>query len=281
MQAYTLVDNKYPKKLHELYDPPLALFVRGNFEPSRSIIAVVGSRKSSPYAEAQTQQLGRYLAQQAESATISGLAYGIDHTIHQTSLREHGVTYAVLASGINPANISPVAHRAIAEQIIQSNGALLSEYPPGFPADRYTFPARNRIIAALSDATCIMEAAKKSGSLITAQCAIDLHRSVFALPHNNTHPGGTGCNMLIRDGATPLLSPEDLNPFLKHCPQQRTQQQPLDVISQYIKTHPCCTIDDLISEKILSPDTAQIEITKRELSGTITRTPSGLLQLCS
>lgn len=187
----------YPQSLSELRDAPPLLYYQGNLNSlQQPVIAMVGSRKPSDYASYWARQCARELAASGVSV-ISGLAMGIDGCVHQGAV-ETGSTIAVLGSGLDI--IYPARHLTLA-QTITERGLLLSEFPPGTEPQARHFPSRNRIISGLSLATVVVEAAIKSGSLITARQAADQGREVFALPGMVTNPLSHGCHQLIRDGA--------------------------------------------------------------------------------
>ncbi|MBI5222126.1 MAG: DNA-protecting protein DprA [Candidatus Magasanikbacteria bacterium] len=202
-------DVNYPPLLKEIYDPPFCLFVRGELKPSEFMLAVVGPRKFSSYGKQIAEELTRDLAGQGITI-VSGLALGIDSIAHQAALDASGITIAVLGTGINRAHIYPAAHKQLAEKIIENNGAVISEYPPGTLPTKFTFPRRNRIIAGMSLGTLVIEATDDSGALITAQCALDYNREVFAVPQNITSLTASGVNALIKNGAHPVTSAQDI-----------------------------------------------------------------------
>jgi DNA processing protein len=201
----------YPEKLRDLTDPPRVLFCAGPLERLRELIAepaatIVGSRRASPYALEVARQLGRGLA--ASGVTVvSGLALGIDAASHEGALEGGGQTIAVLACG--PDVVYPSSHRALYRRLGRS-GVVLSEMPPGTRALKWGFPARNRIMAALGAITVVVEAGDPSGSLITANFAADLGRSVGAVPGRVTVSVAEGSNRLLRDGAALIRGPEDV-----------------------------------------------------------------------
>ena len=206
-------DATYPKILKEIADPPLWLFAIGNVQLlSSNCLAVVGSRKNTTYA---IRAINRLLSKDIlnKVTIISGLAYGIDKLAHLASLNSNGKTVAVLAGGLD--KIYPAAHRGLAKDIIDQGGLLISEHPPGSPATAYKFPIRNRIIAGLSQATIIVEATIKSGTMTTAKSVIDQNRELFVIPGEIDKKSSEGCNYLIAQGATPLLYKEQLINFFK------------------------------------------------------------------
>lgn len=204
-----LTDNRYPSLLRDIYDPPLGLYVRGEVRADDVRVAVVGSRRATPYGRTVTQALVRPLA--ARGLTIvSGLAYGIDAEAHRATLAVGGRTIAVLGGGLDAPSLYPRAHRGLAEEITAAGGALLSEYPPGTPPRAEYFPQRNRIIAGLARAVIVTEAARESGALITARLALDGGREVLVVPGPITSAQSEGANRLLRDGAAPALSADDI-----------------------------------------------------------------------
>jgi DNA processing protein len=199
----------YPELLRHIYDPPLALYVRGELPPEGTRVAVVGSRNASPYGRSVTHAIVRPLA--ARGCTIvSGLAYGIDAEAHRASLAVHGRTIAILGSGVDEASLYPRAHRPLAAEIVAQGGAVASEFPPGTGARPEHFPQRNRLIAGMSHAVVVMEASATSGALITARLALEENREVLAVPGPITSPLSAGTHRLIKEGAAPACSAEDV-----------------------------------------------------------------------
>jgi DNA processing protein len=192
-------DAEYPPALHDLPDPPKQLWAIGRIELAHltPIVAVVGTRNSTPYGERMTREITRGLAR-AGACIVSGMARGVDATAHRAALEEGGATIAVLGTGIDV--VYPVGHRTLHE-LIGRRGLVLSEFPSGTRAFRGCFPRRNRIIAALAKMTIVVEAGVKSGALNTAEHAHDLGRTVAAVPGPIDMPQAQGSNGLIRDNA--------------------------------------------------------------------------------
>ncbi len=210
IQVVTLKEAAYPPLLKEIYDPPAVLFVRGTLpDPGKKYLAVVGSRKASTYGQRVTEDLIVPIAR-AGVVIVSGLAYGIDASAHDATLRAQGCTLAVVGCGVDQDSIYPSHHRALASDIISSGGALISEFPPGTPPLKQHFPIRNRIIAGLCHGTLVIEATLKSGSLITARSAIENNREVYAVPGSIYSPLSEGPNNLIKTGAIPVTSAQDV-----------------------------------------------------------------------
>jgi DNA processing protein len=203
--------DEYPESVHQLGDPPAVLFGLGAVEAFRALrenpaVTVVGSRRASPYGTEVAYALGRGLGA-AGVPVVSGLAVGIDGTAHRGCLDGSGVTVAVLACG--PDVVYPSRHRRLHERI-RAKGIVLSELPPGTRPFRWSFPARNRIMAALARMTVVVEAAEPSGSLITADFARDLGRAVAAVPGRVTSSIARGTNGLLKDGAAPVTGTQDV-----------------------------------------------------------------------
>jgi DNA processing protein len=200
-------ESGYPHRLAELYDPPEALFVRGEIEvlPDPGV-AVVGARSCSAYGAQVARSLARELAM-AGLVVVSGLARGIDGEAHRGALEGGGRTIAVLGCGID--RDYPRSHAELARRIA-SSGAVVSEYPSGVEPAPWRFPARNRIIAGLALATVVVEARERSGALITADFALELGRDVFAVPGEITSGLSVGTNDLLRQGAAPLTAARDV-----------------------------------------------------------------------
>jgi DNA processing protein len=208
--AISINEPAYPALLKEITDPPYVLFIRGKLPDPRSpTVGVVGTRKFTAYGKLACQEIVAPLAGRG-IVIISGLAMGIDGIAHQTTLDNNGITIAILGGGIDKKTVAPAVNRQLAEQIIAAGGAIISEYPPGFLPTQYSFPARNRIIAGISLGTLVIEAPETSGALITARCALDYNREVFAIPHPLTSPTGTGPNNLIKMGAKLITCASDI-----------------------------------------------------------------------
>lgn len=203
----TQTDDDYPVNLTHVHDPPPFLYVCGTLVPDdRVAIAIVGSRSASAYGRGVAQELARGLAEKGVTV-VSGLARGIDAEAHRAALAAGGRTIAVLGSGVDV--IYPSEHRALAKEITTS-GAVVSEFALGSKPEAVHFPYRNRVISGLALGTVVVEATEKSGSLITARCALDQNREVFAVPGNITASRSRGPNRLIKDGAKLVEGVDDI-----------------------------------------------------------------------
>jgi DNA processing protein len=199
-----LDDGVYPSLLREIYDPPIVLYVKGAWTEclDQPCVAIVGSRRCSTYGQNAALMLARDLAQRGVTI-ISGFARGIDAAAHRGALEAGGRTVAVLGTGID--EVYPRDHRKLVEEILDHNGALVSQFPLGTPPVSENFPYRNRIISGLSLGVCVVEAAENSGSLITARLAIEQNREVWAVPGNITSRNSFGTNYLIKGAGAKLV----------------------------------------------------------------------------
>ena len=200
-------NENYPVKIKECLSDYKPIYYRGNLSLlDKPSIAIVGSRKASAYGKSCARALAK-CAVEYGAVVVSGLALGIDSEAHSACLENGGETIVVLANGVDV--FYPKRNQAMQKRI-EETGLLLSEYEDGTRAQRYTFPVRNRIISAISDAIIIVEAGSRSGSLITAECAQEQGKEVYSIPGNITSPGSLGTNKLIRDGAIPLINFDEL-----------------------------------------------------------------------
>ena len=199
---------EYPQKLNNYPKMPEILFAKGNLpDAKKPTAAIVGARACSPYGRIQAFRYAKILSS-AGVQIISGMAYGLDAEAHKGALEGGTPTYAVLAGGVDICY--PSGNRPLYDRILRENGGILSEQPPGMRARNYFFPARNRIISGLADLVLIVEAREKSGSLITAQWALDQGKIVYAVPGAVNEALSMGCHKLIYDGAGIAYSPEIL-----------------------------------------------------------------------
>jgi DNA processing protein len=194
--------------MSRLDEDELDLHARGRWPPPEGPrVAIVGSRRPSPYGEAVAEQLGADLAR-AGVIVISGLALGIDAAAHRGALLGGGVTIAVMGTGVDV--VYPAAHGKLADDILAAGGALISQFPDGTTPRRHNFPARNWTMAALSDVVVVVEAAEGSGALITAEAALGLNKEVMAVPGSVFSPLSVGTHALIRDGAGVVQNARDV-----------------------------------------------------------------------
>ncbi len=204
-----LEPKQFPSLLKEIPDPPKKLFIRGVFPASEKFLCVVGARKYSQYGKSVCEELIEGL-QGYPIAIVSGLALGIDSIAHRSALKAGLKTVAVPGSGLHDNVLYPSIHKTLAHEILNAGGALISEFEESFRATQWSFPQRNRIMAGMSHAVLVIEAEKKSGTLITSRLATEYNRDVFTVPGSIFSTNSEGPHMLIRLGATPITSPQDL-----------------------------------------------------------------------
>lgn len=238
IRLITWQDADYPRRLKEIDQSPPVLYIRGSVLVEDDwAVAVVGTRRVTPYGRQVAAEITRFLAQNGVTV-VSGLARGVDAIAHQAALTAGGRTIAVLGSGVDV--IYPPEHRKLAADIME-NGAVVSDYPVGTQPDGVNFPPRNRIISGLSLATIVVEAGEKSGALITAEFAVEQGRDVFAVPGSILAPQSEGTNHLIEQGARPLLKMSEILEVLKleQIPEKQKvrRSNPLTPVEQNLLNH--------------------------------------------
>ena len=251
----------YPEGLVDLEDPP-DLYLIGDLAAAPGV-AVVGTRRCTRYGIDLAERFGRVIAG-AGWTVVSGLARGIDAAAHRGCLSVSGHAVGVLGSGVDVCY--PAENRPIYDGILESGGAIVSEYSPGTPPDRWRFPARNRIIAAMSTAVVVVEAARTGGALITARLGAEIGRPVFVVPGDVDRPASEGCNLLIRDGANPVLGADDLIEELGLIigpPQQAASASTVDLPQSGL------TVDELTTHWSLSLPETLARVGKLEIEGLV------------
>jgi DNA processing protein len=284
----TLYDAVYPTLLREIARPPLALFLKGNLQRLDEVqIAIVGSRNPTMSG----RQLAQYFAAQLAALQItvtSGLAMGIDAIAHNGALDVGGKTLAVLGCGIDV--VYPQRNKALYAKLIDNDGLLVSEFMPSTPALASHFPRRNRIVSGLSLGTLVIEAARRSGSLITARTALEQNREVFAVPGNVINPTAAGCNYLIQQGAKLVTKIEDIleeyqhfNHHLSKCSQKHSKKNDasrlatdrlLDSVDKDVTS-----IDVIAERNKLSVHAVMAALLEYELQGLVASVPGGYIKL--
>ncbi len=263
-------DPAYPEGLRHLADPPAPLFLKGEPPPWPEAVAVVGTRAASPWALRFAEGLGRALAE-AGLALVSGLARGVDGAAHKGAIRAGGRSVAVLGGALDA--IYPPEHRPLAEKSV-----LVSEFPFGERPRPEYFPRRNRLIAALARAVVVVEAPERSGALITARHALELGRDVFAVPGRPTDRKSRGANLLIKDGAAPVLDAADLLEALGVAPAPRAApalEGDLGRVLAALEELGEALPDDLAAETGLDPTRVFALLTELELKGLAQALPGG------
>jgi DNA processing protein len=264
-------DSRFPVRLRAIFDPPPALYLRGADDVEilgRRAVAVVGARSCSSYGAQVARMLGRELAA-AGLVVVSGLARGIDGEAHRGTLEAGGLTVAVLGCGIDrdyPASNAQLSRR------IEENGLVVSEYAAGVEPAPWRFPARNRIIAGLAQATVVVEARERSGALITADFALEEGREVFAVPGEITSSLSAGTNALLKLGAAPLTAADDVldalgieRPVAGHAAEVSPEAAEL---LELVRESPCGA-DELTARGPLDAGSVSVALTELELAGLV------------
>ncbi|HJC38140.1 MAG TPA: DNA-processing protein DprA [Candidatus Mediterraneibacter faecigallinarum] len=265
----------YPEKLRETADFPFAVYVKGRLPDKKSKkAAVVGARRCTPYGEKYAVEFAGKLAESGVEI-ISGLARGIDGMGQRGALMRGGRTFAVLGSGVDVCY--PKEHIGLYTDILEQDGGIISEYPPGTPPVPQNFPPRNRIISGLADAVLVMEARERSGSLITADMALEQGRDVYALPGPVNSELSRGCNRLIQQGAGILISPEALleewnlpctEPGQKNGKNEKVLETPENLVYSCLGLYPK-NVDSLAQETKLGVRELMDALITLELQGFI------------
>lgn len=281
-------EKHYPALLRELADAPPLLYYKGKIEPDEEGIAIVGSRKATPYGRVAAEFLGKELAKQG-LVVVSGLARGIDTAAHKGALAGKGKTWAILGSGLD--YLYPPENRKLAEQIILE-GALMSEFAPGVPPEPQFFPMRNRLISGVSRGVVVVEAALRSGALITVDCALEQGREVFAMPGPIFSEQSKGCHQLLRQGAKLVEGIEDIlaelpvEPRIDYekirkngsadvesivCKQKNITQEQEEILSHLsdLPLH----IDQLVLQSAIVSSQAALILLELQLAGEIEQLP--------
>jgi DNA processing protein len=291
-------DPLYPSLLKTIYDPPLVIFIQGNKALlNQNQIAIVGSRSASINGRETAFKLAQELAELGLVIT-SGLALGIDEAAHKGALTSKASTIAVVATGLD--KVYPARHRDLSKQILSEYGAIISEFLPGVSPKAGHFPRRNRIISGLSMGVLVVEAALKSGSLITARCALEQNRDVFSIPSSINNPQSKGCHWLIKQGAKLVEEVADIIEELVFVDESELhlnrQKKSPSLINNGIDTknqnkHLC--VDELLAsvgfevtpvDKVVSRSKLPVEevltrLIMLELSGLVVSVPGGYLRL--
>lgn len=265
-------DNKFTQILKNIAVVPKTLYYIGNLPAERlPAVAIVGTRKPTRYGVEVTEMLAGELARKG-IIIVSGLALGIDAIAHRAALEASGTTIAVQANGL--ASIRPLTNRQLGEDIIIQGGAIISEYEPNTVPFQSQFLERNRIVSGLSDAVLITEASARSGTLNTARHALEQGREVFVVPGNITSPSSAGCNVLLRQGATPVTKVEDILEVI--APHLLTAQSQLALGDNAAQTAIIAQLqagvrdgDELQKRSGVNAGEFAMELTMLEINGTV------------
>ncbi len=294
----TFNDERYPRQLKQIYDPPLVLFVQGNANLLNEMqIAIVGSRAASVNGRDAAFEIAQQLGKHGLVIT-SGLALGIDAAAHKGSVETAAGTLAVVATGLD--KVYPARHKLLAKKIVSHQGAIISEFLPGTSPKAGHFPKRNRIISGLSKGVLVVEAAIRSGSLITARCALEQNREVYAVPGSLNNPQAKGCHWLIKQGAKLVeqaadiieeLSIEEQNELDLNHGQQLLAGDTTKKTEKNLNNDLCndvllasvgfeiTPVDKVISRSKLPIEEVLTRLTMLELSGLVAVVPGGYLRL--
>ncbi|MGH9322473.1 MAG: DNA-processing protein DprA, partial [Vicinamibacteria bacterium] len=287
-----LGEGGYPRLLATIHDPPLALTLRGDLQEEDALgLAIVGSRRATSYGRDTSRRLARDLASSGLTI-VSGLARGIDASAHEGALEATGRTLAVLGSGLD--NLYPREHGKLADRIAE-RGAVISEFDLDEPPHARNFPRRNRVITGLTLGTLVIEAASKSGSLVSARLASEQDREVFAVPGPVSSPTSEGVHGLLRDGARLVTRAEDvleeLRPEVREALRHKAKASPsaseersrLDpeeqaIVTQLLSTHEALDLDQILDRLALPIDRALAALGRLELSGRVRSLTGGLFR---
>jgi len=283
----TLADDRYPARLRAIADPPPLLYVYGDPDClAVPQLAMVGTRSPTPTGRETAREFARHLAGMGLTIT-SGLALGIDAASHRGALAGGGYTVAVVGTGLD--RVYPARHRELAHEIAEQ-GALVSEFAPGMPPLAANFPRRNRIISGLSVGVLVVEAARQSGSLITARLALEQGREVFAVPGSIHNPQARGCHQLLRQGAKLVETAQDvveeLGSLVAYSPASAAESEetasaaPAELDAEYQKVLECIgheptSVDTVVERSGLTADAVCSMLLVLELQGLIAATTGG------
>ncbi len=287
LKIVTQDDADYPKALRQSYDPPLLLYVWGELKDvDRHAIAIVGSRKTTHYGTQTARQFAFQLASSGMTV-VSGLARGIDTHAHEGAVAAKGRTIAVIGSGLG--QVYPPENMALAEKIASGNGAIVSEFPLNMPPSKKTFPMRNRIVAAWSQAVVVVECPEWSGALITANLAGEMGKPIYAVPGQIDRPSSAGCHALIREGAALVTSGNDILDDISVLPlRERAQgdeaalRPPLGPVEQMVvdaMENGASLVDELLHATTLSLSEINAMLLKLEIQGRVRQLPGSRFTL--
>ncbi len=262
-------DPQYPRLLQQCYDPPAFLFYRGCLQADSVCLAVVGSRRSTPYGRNVARSFSESLSR-AGVTIVSGAARGIDAAAHEGALAAGAVTIAVLGSGVDMPY--PAENRRLIDQIAET-GCVISEYPPGTPPAAGRFPARNRIVAGMSVGVLVVEAAEKSGALITADLAMEENRDVYAVPGSIFSEASRGTHRLIQQGARLISCVDDILEDMGLTRNVTTDLALPKLTDPELKILSCLSyeqpksVEELLADTDLAPAGLQVLLLQMEMAG--------------
>lgn len=274
-QIHTLAPSEFPPLLHEIPGPPTTLTYRGELpSPELKLLSIVGSRKYTTYGKEVVDHLLSILSGYP-IGIVSGMALGIDSLAHEAALRNNIYTLAIPGGGLNDAVLYPASHKRLAYRILESGGGLLSEFAPDFKATTWSFPQRNRLVAGISHATLLVEAAEKSGTLITARLATDFNRELMVVPGSIFSKNSHGVHQFLKLGATPVTEAKDILDVLNVEPKDTDDRQVTNLnLSTQEKAvidllHEPLGKDELIRKLNLSISEANMLLMEMEIAGLV------------
>lgn len=286
----TFADDSYPERLRECADAPMVLYYKGMPDfAATHIVSIVGTRNATKYG---VEFCNRFVADLAakypDAVVVSGLAYGIDVTAHKAALENKLLTWAVLGHSLE--TIYPANHKKVAENILESSGALISDFPHGNKIDPSNFVKRNRIVAGLCDALLVVESGEKGGSIITANIANNYNKDVFALPGNVTSNYSRGCNKLIKTNRANLCeSFDDFEYIMNWSPRQPLKSPELNLkfdlsgdekkVVDVLAKYEFLDIDNLRRQSELNPNELSLALLQLELKGAIISLPGKIFSV--
>ncbi|EKE03380.1 MAG: hypothetical protein ACD_20C00211G0014 [uncultured bacterium] len=281
IKVLTLQDEEYPALLRQIPDPPAILFIKGNLEVCNldKTLAIVGSRKASHYIIEILSKMINEL-QGTDITIVSGMALGVDSCAHKAALKNNLKTIAVLGAGFD--HIYPKSNKGLFQEIIDGNGAVISEYYPSEEPEPWKFPARNRIVSGLSKGTLIAEAGLKSGALITANLCLEHNRELMCIPGLITNPNTEGIHKLLKDGAGVVTNAKDIFNYLNwqyECDAENGQKNlKLDLLDNEKKIYEILSLepinfDEILNKSRLNTQDVMITLTTLELNGLIKQLP--------
>jgi len=267
IKKISIEDKNYPKILKKIKNPPKVLYYLGKILPNEKCFAIVGTRNCSNYGKEVAFQIAKDLAKTGLTI-VSGFAPGIDTFSHLGALEVKGRTIAVLGTGLDKKSIYPKSNLKLVEKILESGGALISEYPPGTRGTNFTFPQRNRIISGLSLGVLVVEARLKSGALITASYVREQKRKVFAIPGPIFSQLSKGCHFLIKNGAKLVEGAEDILKELKIKAKVEKEKTEDNIILEVLKEG-ALTIEEIAQRTKLPPSKVATLVSILEIEGKI------------
>lgn len=285
-----LTDEQYPKRLLNCYDSPTLLYYRGDAGLNvPRMVAVIGTRNHTDYAKQVTEKLVKELAA-CNATVVSGLAFGVDALAHKAALKHALPTIGVLAHGLN--QVYPAEHTGLARDMLKQGGGLLTEFRSSINPDKHNFPARNRVVAGMTDATIVIETALKGGSMITAELANHYHKDVFAIPGKITDAKSAGCNHLVKNNKAMLVA--DLKDIAATLGWQEKSKKPSPgrqkklfielspdekIITAILKEKESTPIDELNARSGLSSSAVAAAVLNLELQNVVLSLPGKMYRL--